>query len=144
MAASGPNQLPAVWTTPLDRAGAEFPRMGKSARRLLETAIGSAELFMVLKTRTRVDVGEWFWNGRVWLGVTAQAVTLLASGRKPFVQAVPFDQLRDSLYNHITGEVVLAPAKELKVKRVKLPALAGYQLLAQIYSPAGGGQNKET
>jgi hypothetical protein len=65
---------------------------------------------------------------------------MLAAGRIPFVQKVPFFRLQESVYNHITGEVFLAPEKTLKLKHVKMTALDGYQLLAQIRN----GQNKET
>jgi hypothetical protein len=59
---------------------------------------------------------------------------LLAAGKHPLVERIPYGHIRRSLYNHVTGELVLAPAHNLRVERVALPPAAGYQILAQIYA----------
>ena len=143
MAASLLNQLPPTRKEPLGKGRCALPRRRTGERRLLDQASGGADWFMLLKTGSRVDVGEWLCNGRVWLCATASGVVLVASGRVPFVQQIPFERLRESVYNHITGEVVFAPEKTLKLKRVKLAALDGYQLLAQIHGSTPSGQKKE-
>jgi len=52
---------------------------------------------------------------------------------KCWFQKTPLASLRQSLYNHVTGEVVLAPVRELKLTHIQVAPLDGYQLLAQIY-----------
>ena len=130
------DQRAVMGTIPREGGSLPFPRMSAAERRLLAQAAGDAGWQLLFDTRSRVDVGEWLRNGRVWIGVTSQEVILLAAGRVPFVQKTPLEHVRESLYNPLTGEVVLAPAGELKLKRVKLPALDGYRLLARIVTPA--------
>jgi len=119
-------------------------RMRESERRLLADALGEANIRVLMKTRTKVDVGQWLRNGRVWACVTESEVILFAAGRVPFVQRAPLDQLQDSVYNHITGEVIFGSDGERKLKRVILPALDGYQLLAQAVKPASGQYKEES
>ena len=45
-----------------------------------------------------------------------------------------FFAISAKLYNHVTGEVVFAPAHGLRVDRLRLAPLDGVQLLAQIYA----------
>ena len=111
-------------------------RLKPAERCLLADAADEADWQLLIETHSRVDVGEWLRNGRVWIGVTTKEIVLLAAGRVPFVERAPLEQVRESLYNPMTGEVVLAPAGKLKLKRVKLPALDGYRLLARIVKPA--------
>ena len=105
--------------------------------------MGNAEIRVLMKTHTKVDVGHWLRNGWVWVCVTATELILLASGRVPFVQRAPLEHAQKSAYNHITGEVIFAPAEAMKLRRVILPALDGYQLLAHVVKPAPGGQKEE-
>jgi hypothetical protein len=137
-----PDQLPAARATPLDRRGAAAARLPAAQRRLLEEASGGADLFFLARTGTTVDVGQWLRNGRLWAAVTATELLLFAAGRVPFVQKAPCAQLRQSLYNPFTGDVVLAPGHGLQVRRVKLAALDGCRLLAQIGRPSENNQNR--
>ncbi len=80
-------------------------------------------------TRTRVDVGSWICKRRVWVYVLDGYLLLMARGRRPLIENVPFDQLRDSLYNHVMGEVVLGPAQGVKVTRLRMSPLEARKLL---------------
>lgn len=102
-------------------------------RRLLDEICPNTGVLALWQSDSDADVGYWFVRRRVWICAGPRELTLLACGRRPFIQQVPFSHLRKSLYNHVTGELVLAPEEELKMSRVKLPALDGYQVLAQIY-----------
>ncbi len=82
---------------------------------------------------TRIDVGQWLANGMVWVLALEQELFLFAAGRKPFVERVPFGQVYRSLYNHVTGQLVLAPSHGLRLETLELPPRTAYQFLAQIY-----------
>jgi hypothetical protein len=71
--------------------------------------------------------------GIVWSAATTKEVVLFAAGRRPFIEEIPFTHLYKSLYNHITGEVVFAPAEAESMTRIRLSPSHGFQLLAQIY-----------
>lgn len=133
-------ELPPVLTTPTERTAEIRALMTPAAQRLLTDICGVAPILILLKTDSTTDTGNWFCQGRIWAAATAEDLVLLASGRKPFFQKAPFIYLRESLYNHVTGELVLAPNRGWKLDRVALPPLDGYQLLAQIYSHQTQGE----
>lgn len=83
-------------------------------------------------TAARVDVGWWFWGGRLRAGLLDGELVLFAAGSRPFVQRTPVALLRESLYNHVTGELILAPSRELAVRRFAMAPVAGQALLAAI------------
>jgi hypothetical protein len=81
-----------------------------------------------------VDVGRWWRPARLWAVVTDSELVLLAAGPRPVVQRAPLTALRGSLYNPVTGEVILDPAAGLPQKCLKLPPVEGRQLLEHIQS----------
>ena len=81
---------------------------------------------------TYVDVGRWWRKGRVWVDCTPSNLVLIATGVRPYLEAVPFDQLQDSVYNPVTGEMVLAPAEGVRVQRLRMDPVAAQALLQQI------------
>ncbi len=99
---------------------------------LIKTAGGEREvehISRVFRTGTPIDVGSWFGRRRVWACVLENELLLVARGRHPHIERVPFDRLQDSLYNHVTGEVVLGPAENVKVTRLRLSPVEAVQLL---------------
>ena len=86
----------------------------------------------MFQSETRAEVGLWLIERRVWVVVTSTEVVLLAAGRRPLAQGIAFPHLHASLYNPVTGELVLAPDRGFRVGRVKLPPLESNQVLAQI------------
>ncbi|MCG3148813.1 MAG: hypothetical protein PCFJNLEI_02260 [Verrucomicrobiae bacterium] len=90
-----------------------------------------------LPTATKVDVGRWWQPARLWAVGTETELLLVAAGPRPVVVRVPLTDLRASLYNAVTGEVILAPATGVPYRCLKLAPVEGHQLLAQI-------QQKET
>ena len=124
-------ELPPPRTIPL---AAPLAQMRPPERRLAEEAIGTRPVFFLVKTRTRVDVGHWLRDGRLWAAALIDGLELFAPGRRPYRESVPFAQLRGSVYNPVTGELALVPAHGVRVRGLKMPPLDGYQMLAQIYS----------
>ena len=130
-------ELPRPRTTPLERAAGAFARMAKPERRLAEECLGADDALFIVRTATRVDVGSWLRGARVWACALRRELALLAWGRRPYAERVPFRRLRASVYNPVTGELALAPAPGTRVRGLKMPPLDGYQLLAQIYHEEG-------
>ena len=142
-------ELPPPRLEPLtqgSRALAELP--GRVAGVAAE-ALGDEDVFVVVRTSTRVDVGSWLGRSRVWLLALAEQFVLLALPRnplarwpnlarrlgvstRPYVERIALSRLRGTTYNHVTGELVLAPANAARLRRLKVTPRDGYQLLAQI------------
>lgn len=129
-------ELPAAIAAPLAAAAEDQTGLDRYERGLLEEIRGGAPLFFLARMDMRVDVGHWFSRGVLWVAASADGLLLFAHGRRPYMEKIPFRFLGKSLYNHVTGEVVLSPALEARTQTLRLPPLEGYQLLAQIY----GGQ----
>ena len=86
----------------------------------------------VFRTRTRVDTGGWLGKSRVRVCLTGDELVLFAAGRRPFVERIPVPSLGESFYNHVTGEVALAPAEGARVKRLRIRPVEGYALLGEL------------
>ncbi len=125
-------ELPPAITEPLGPEAGVFKGLPKPEKELLEKLRGGDGIFLVLKTGTRVDTGGWLRKRRVWAFVFSGELVLLAGGRKSYVEKVPFGRLGEARYNHVTGELVLAPADGMRVRSVKVSPLDGYQMLAQV------------
>jgi len=120
---------------------------------MLREILGDEDVYLVLRSSTRIDVGGWLGGGRVCIAVTAGAAFLLArrgllqthlpnrlcppdgpaAGGGCYVQRIPLTELLESTYNHVVGELLLAPAAGARVRKLKLPPLDAYRLLAQIH-----------
>ena len=127
-------ELPPALTAPAPANRDEVDSMTPREQRLYANVLSGAAPMLLLLTESLTDVGQWLWKSRVWLAVTDAAVVMFASGRRPLIQQVPFKHVQESLYNHVTGELVLAPDRKFRLGSVRLPPVEGYQVLAQIYS----------
>jgi len=116
---------------PLDSATLSA-RLGSAGGRFLDSAVGNSPVYFVQKSRTKVDVGSWLLKRPVWVCLLQRELLLFASGSKPFVERIPLEDLHQSQYNHVTGEVVLAPAASAGVSRLKIPPLEALEVLSHI------------
>ena len=130
-------ELPRPRTAALDRAAADFAAMSKRERALSDEVLGAEEVFFLVKTGTRADVGRWYRRSRVWACALARELVLFACGRNPYAERIPFAELRGSVYNPVTGELALAPAGSARLRNLRMTPLDGYQMLAQIYRDEG-------
>jgi hypothetical protein len=85
-----------------------------------------------VRTGSRVDVGSWFRKVRVLACVLPDELFLVAPGICPYVDRIPFSELQESLYNHVTGEVVLAPWEGPRVRKLRMSPLDGSKVLEYI------------
>ena len=123
---------------------------------MLQEILGDEDVYLVLRSATRIDVGGWLGGGRVCLAVTDDSLLLVAVRRvawasrlcgEPtthgrdaratrggsYLERIPLAELFESTYNHVVGELLLAPAAGARLRRLKLPPLDAYRLLAQIH-----------
>ncbi len=103
-----------------------------AGRTLLGQLAGDRQLSWQRCTATRVDVGQWFHDSRVWVGLCDDALLVCAAGRSPLRQRLELGVLRDSVYNAVTGELTLAPAPEARVTQVALPPVEGEDLAVRL------------
>lgn len=114
-----------------------------------DTIVDDRDVYLVLQTHQRVDVGHWFIKRRLWALALADQLLLLAHGKVPFHRSIPFEHLRGTLYNHVTGELAFpdeaVDAQPMgkfalgndgggvgRIHSLKLNPLDAYQLMAQI------------
>jgi hypothetical protein len=114
-------------------AAAGWPALTPFERRLLDQARQEAAVLLLRRTGTRVDTGLWFRQARLWLACLPDRLVLFAFGPRPFCETLPLANCGGSLYNHVTGELVLAEAGAMVARRtVRLPPEDGHLVLAQI------------
>lgn len=118
-----------VWTRRLS---------GQAPRRLALEQFAGMDVRYIVRTGTWVDVGFWLGPRPVQVVVLPYELALLATGwfidaPRPLIYRVPLRQLHDSIYNHVTGRLALAPAPDTPVKALRVNPIAGYQLLSQIH-----------
>lgn len=128
--------LPPARCQPL-AAHDRFPLpMSYRERFLAEQLLGKDDVYMAVLSRTKVDVGAWLFRGRLWVFALHDEIALVACGscgRRWYARRIPHARLRESQYNHVTGQLALAPEGPLPFTGIGMPPLDGYQLLAQIY-----------
>jgi len=129
-------ELPPPREEPLAADAEPLAVLTAKERELLEEIACGDPVYVVCRTDTHLDTGAWLSKGKVCAATTEDSLLLFASGKRSYMENVPFDRLRRSLYNHVTGELVLAPARSTKVQQLKLAPLDAYQVLAQIYQDA--------
>lgn len=130
-------ELPAPLTAPLPPGTGALGKLAKRERALADQALGPAAVFVAVRTGARVDTGSWLRRRRVWAFALGRELLLLAAGKAPYVERIPFAHLRESVYNPVTGRLALAPADGVRVRRLAMAPRDGYQMLAQIHRQEG-------
>jgi hypothetical protein len=158
MSASVTIELPPARTEPLADAPRAMAPLSRRQRATARELLAGEDVFLVLRSRTRVDVGSWLGGSRLCIAVLADALLLFATPRnplawlparwrvperlgiraEPFAERIALAELSASTYNHVTGELLLSGGRGGRAWRLKLPALDAYQLLAQIQHGLGG------
>ncbi len=124
-------KLPPVSDQPLAN-GERLVCLGEPLNRFLESLIGDQDVYRVQRTRTKVDVGHWTGKRRLWCCLLAEEMLLFAKGRRTFVERMPRNELRESQYNYVTGEIVLAPIENTQVQTLNVEPLDALEILAYI------------
>lgn len=79
---------------------------------LAAQGVDTASFQFLCRTRSTVDVGFWLGKRRIWFGILPGQIVLFALGKRPYFTQAPISQLHLSRYNHVTGELLLAPYAE--------------------------------
>ena len=115
---------------------AAAPQPADHARRFAEALFPGSGPDLLVPTWTRVDVGRWFRPARLWVALGGGELVLFAPGPRPHCQRFPLRALAGSLYNPVTGELVLKTGqKPLPGKRLaglRMPPLDAHRLLELI------------
>ena len=101
-------------------------------QQLLTAAARGETPAVLLATGTPVDVGLWFRQRRAWIACFTGRVAVFAAGKQPQSVEIPVAELTKSFYNFLTGELVLAPAPAVRIRRLKLTPVDGSRILEQI------------
>jgi hypothetical protein len=132
-------ELPPALTGPAEREAGAFLLLCAEERALLDELLGGEQAVFLVCSGTDVDVGQWIRKRAAWLCATRSELVVFALGRRPFSARIPFQLLRESLYNHVTGALALAPAHGLEPREYRMTPTEGYQLLAQFYMEVDRG-----
>ncbi|MEK6235241.1 MAG: hypothetical protein N2C14_11040 [Planctomycetales bacterium] len=120
-------------------AGLELQdKLDAKREKFLRSLIGERTPDCVLRTDSRVDVGYWLAKGRLWACLLDDELVLFALGRRPLVQRAAKSDLNESHYNHVTGEIILAPIESLPVTTFRVAPLQGLELLRRIVGDQHG------
>ena len=130
--------LPEPYEAPV-QLRSELCRLGgRGIAAYAEALLGDEEVFHVVRSRARHDVGVWFRRPRIWVFATAGELVLGAwsrfrQGPAPLERRIDYAALRAWIYNDVTGELLVKtrdPTDDLP--GLRMAPLDGYQLLAQI------------
>jgi hypothetical protein len=124
-------ELPPPASEAIDDEAAQLLSLGKRRLALLRQAADGEAVLLAVKTGTTIDTGSWFGKRRLYIGFTETAMLVFATGPRPLCRRFPLAELRDTKYNVITGELVLAPA-EVPERKVAMPPVEAAKVLAQI------------
>ncbi len=105
-------------------------------KRLLKRheVLSDLEIVYFVKSRSRVDVGSWIHDRRIHVAATPAHLILFAGGKRPLAEQLAYEDLYESVYNHVTGTLVLAPDIDERINTLRVSPVDGYQFLSQIYN----------
>ena len=109
-----------------------LPQLTKAEALLLSEVADGRPVTAAIRTATTVDVGEWFRRGRVVGARVADEWVMVAAGKIPFVERVAVRDLTSTVYNHIVGELVLAPAPGARLRQLKMSPLDAGRALKRL------------
>jgi len=105
------------------------PNLTQAEQKLLDEVAKGRSAVVLVRSATRVDVGEWLRRGHVVGVCFGDEWVMFAAGRRPFIERVPARILVASTYNPLVGELVLAPAPDIKVRQIKMSPLEAGRVL---------------
>jgi hypothetical protein len=101
-------------------------------QQLLRELSGPTEPVVCLRTSTKVDTGRWWRRSPAWLCVVGSELLTFAVARRRFVSRIPLAECAASHYHHASGQLVLAPAENLPVRRFSMPLRDALQMLPHL------------
>jgi hypothetical protein len=96
---------------------------------LLRETGGDKEPTLTIQSQVKIDAGRWWRKTPLWLCVVGHDLVLLAVARRRYAEKIAIADCLDSHYNAATGELVIAPAENLRFDRIKVSPRQAIQLL---------------
>ncbi|MEX1267964.1 MAG: hypothetical protein WEA56_03090, partial [Balneolaceae bacterium] len=106
--------------------------MNALEEQLLREAVGDAKPDLCIRSGARIDAGRWWRRTPVWLCIVGGDLVMLAVARRRYIEKVAISDCTASRYSHATGELIIAPAENLRFNRFKLTPREAIPLLARI------------
>ncbi len=118
---------------PLAEGDPAFGQLTLFERDMLDRVRQGRPVFLLARTGSRVDVGLWFRQARLWLACLDDTLCLFAYGPRPLVEVHLYEALAGSLVNPITGDLVLAEKEATTPRRtIRLDLPRAHRVLAHI------------
>lgn len=83
---------------------------------LLEELTDGVEPKLLIRTRTRIDVGRWWRSNPIWLCIIGEELIVMAVARRRYAERVAIADCQASFYSHATGELVIKHAEKLRFR----------------------------
>lgn len=96
---------------------------------LFDDASGGLEANLILRSKSKVDAGGWFFNDSLCLCFTKQHLYVVAMGRRQYVLKISYKDCEYSHYCHASGELVIAPIEDVTYRNFKLSPLKALRAL---------------
>lgn len=109
--------------------------MNELETQLLRAECGGAEPRLCLRTGTMIDAGRWWRRTPVWLCIVGDELLLLAVARRRLVDRVKLTGCRSSYYHHATGQLVIEPTVDLRMKHLSLTPREALAVLDHLRTP---------
>lgn len=110
--------------------------MNEIEKKLLREAIGDADPKLCIRSATCIDTGRWWRRSPIWLCcVIGDELIMLAVSRRRYLEKVSLTACTSCHYSQASGELVIAPAENLRVNRLKVSPREAIQIL-RIINPA--------
>lgn len=77
----------------------------------------AGQMLDIVRTDSRLDLGTWWLASRVWLVMGEERLLILAQGRRLHRVTLERSDLQESLYNHVTSSLILAPAEAASIEQ---------------------------
>jgi hypothetical protein len=122
---------------PQSAAAAGLPAAVRKALAARFPAAAAAPVRWQAETATRLDTGSWLRRTAVHAAVIGDRLVAVAPGDRPVIRHWPLAAVAKAVYNHVTGELVLPPARDDAAKpfSLALDPLVARGLLALAGAP---------
>ena len=129
--------VPSFATAPVDLVQAITEQGGEKILAEAQEHLADQQVYGVLKSSSRIDVGLWLWFPKIWLFVCEDRLELAAwagarSRRHAYFHTITRQDLSCVNYNDVTAALMLADHQPDQVPALRCDPAVGYSLVAQI------------
>lgn len=103
--------------------------MNELEKHLLRETVGETSPTLSIRSRAKIDAGRWWRKTPLWLCVVGNDLVMLAVARRQLAEKITIAECSTSHYNPATGELVIAPAENLRFNHFKVSPREAIQIL---------------